>query len=283
MNTKASHRSLAILIVATNTFAQSKPTDAIPNKSGDHLFSPTPRELWRPLAADRPDSTESPITVDAGAFQLEASFAEIGLDREDGSTSTSLSIAPTNFKIGLTHNIDLQLLFNPWERIDQSGSNPRSGVGNFGIRAKFNLWGNDGGSTALALLPYVVFPTGDHETSGSAYQFGIVVPFAVELADGWSLGTQAQIVFVIEDGAKDTSSIAHTIVLGRTIAGPLAGYIEYIAEYTIQGKNEYQPTLSGGLTHALDPNTQLDLGLLVGLDNGDTQDLRLFAGITARF
>jgi len=32
------------------------------DKSGYHLFNPTPVELRRPLASDRPDGTESPIT-----------------------------------------------------------------------------------------------------------------------------------------------------------------------------------------------------------------------------
>ncbi|MEE9212565.1 MAG: hypothetical protein V3U29_07920, partial [Phycisphaeraceae bacterium] len=36
------------------------------DKNGYHLFNPTPRHLMRDLSADRPDVTESPITVDAG-------------------------------------------------------------------------------------------------------------------------------------------------------------------------------------------------------------------------
>ncbi len=44
-----------------------------PDKSQYSLFNPTPRELWRPLSADRPDFTESPYTVDASAVQLEMS------------------------------------------------------------------------------------------------------------------------------------------------------------------------------------------------------------------
>jgi hypothetical protein len=41
------------------------------DKSGYHLFRPTPRELMRELSTDRPDQTESAYTVDAGHVQLE--------------------------------------------------------------------------------------------------------------------------------------------------------------------------------------------------------------------
>ena len=47
-----------------------------PDKSKYTLFVPTPRDMWRPLSADRPDITESPVTVDAGAVQVEVSFFE---------------------------------------------------------------------------------------------------------------------------------------------------------------------------------------------------------------
>ena len=58
----------AVLVAAVPASAQDV------DKSQYNLFNPTPRDLWRPLSADRPDITESPITVDAAAVQLETSF-----------------------------------------------------------------------------------------------------------------------------------------------------------------------------------------------------------------
>lgn len=273
--------------------AQSQIQSALPDNSSNHLFNPTPRENWRPLAADRPDATESPITVDAGAFQIEASFAELGLDRENGDQTTSLSIAPINFKIGLTNRIDLQLLINPLEQIDAPNQRSETGMGDLGFRVKINLWGNDihradqppTGRTAFALIPYAIFPTGDNDVTDNAYQFGLITPFSIELNGGWSLGAQVEAAFTHDQDAstQTTVDLVHTLVLGRDIAGNLAGYLEYIGEYSFHGDAEYRPTASAGLTYTLDANTVLDAGLLVGLDNGDTQDLRLFTGITRRF
>ena len=60
------------------------------SKSAYTLFSPTPRDMMRELAADRPDTTESPFTVDAGHYQFELSFAEW---RKEGG-SEELAILP---------------------------------------------------------------------------------------------------------------------------------------------------------------------------------------------
>ncbi|MFN9973748.1 MAG: transporter, partial [Phycisphaerae bacterium] len=51
-------------------------TAAGSDKSAFHLFNPTPRELLREVDTDRPDTTESPHTVDAGHFQIEFSFVD---------------------------------------------------------------------------------------------------------------------------------------------------------------------------------------------------------------
>jgi hypothetical protein len=58
---------LAILmIVALSSIARAS------DKSRYTIFNPTPRDQMRGLNTDRPDVTESPVTVDAGHFQLDA-------------------------------------------------------------------------------------------------------------------------------------------------------------------------------------------------------------------
>ncbi|MEY2550330.1 MAG: hypothetical protein QOG12_474, partial [Verrucomicrobiota bacterium] len=80
------------------------------DKSGYTLFRPTPDALLRDLTTDRPDKTESPITVDAGHFQLEMDFATYTFDRTKHETTKAWAVAPTNFKVGVSNNVDLQLI-----------------------------------------------------------------------------------------------------------------------------------------------------------------------------
>lgn len=249
------------------------------DKSPYTLLNPTPKDLRRPLSADRPDATESPYTVDAGAVQVELSFVEHAWGGANGAEATS--VAPMNLKLGLTNSIDVQLLLNPYERLDD-GEGEQSGFGGLGLRAKFNLWGNDGGPSAGALLPYIVLPVGDRDVSPGEVEFGLVVPVSLELPGGWGLGVQGEIAGVEGDGGHDLL-LAHTAALGRDITDRLGGYGEYIGEVGFDGDDEYRPSVAAGLIYALSNDAQLDAGVVIGLDDPDTQDARLFIGLTLRY
>ncbi len=67
----------------------------------------------RELITDRPDLTESPYTVDAGHFQIEADIANYNYDRYksngQNTRSHAWNAAPFNIKAGLTNNTDISL------------------------------------------------------------------------------------------------------------------------------------------------------------------------------
>ncbi|MDX2244619.1 MAG: transporter [Leptolyngbyaceae cyanobacterium bins.302] len=93
-----------------DTQQPEQPKNSPPNKNQYNLFNPTPRELWRELTTDRPDRTESPYTVDAGAFQVETDLFVYTRDTNnpEGTRTESFDTFIPNFKIGLTNNIDFQ-------------------------------------------------------------------------------------------------------------------------------------------------------------------------------
>lgn len=72
------------------------------------MFHPTPEKLLRELTTDRPDKTESPYTVDAGHFQLGTDL--LSYTRDGDGELENFAIAPTNFKVGLLNNVDLQVI-----------------------------------------------------------------------------------------------------------------------------------------------------------------------------
>lgn len=270
------------LVLVIGTASGEEPGRAAPAVDRPYsLWNPKPRELRRDLSADRPDATESPFPVDPGAVQIELSVVEYAYEDEDGAATHAFSFAPINLKLGLTERADLQLLFNPYERVEMDGTGDADGVGSFGVRSKISLWGLEGGRSAGALLPYVVFPTGDRDVSASRVEWGVVLPVSFSLGGGWDLGAQAEIGFSHDGNGYDTT-VSHTAVVGHDIVGDLAGYLEYIGDANID-RGHYSPSVSAGLTYALDADTQLDLGVVVGLDNPRTEDLRVFAGVTLRF
>lgn len=283
----------AILLCSAAPALLSVPEPA-PDKSRYTLLNPTPRELWRDMSTDRPDTTESPFTVDAGAVQLEMSFIEFTRDSQDGERADTLAAAPLNLKIGLLNNTELHLLFNPFVYSDVSPGPTARGVGDFGLRLKINLWGNDDaadwGGTALAVMPFVIFPTADGSlrSAGAApdgVEGGIIFPFAMDLPGGLSLGLMAEFDFIREDDGGVTTNVVHSAVLSRDLIGALAGYIEYVGVAPLDPDSgaDYSASLSTGLTYALSADAQLDAGVVIGLTESDTDDLTLFAGLSLRF
>jgi hypothetical protein len=247
------------------------------DKSQYHLFNPTPRELMRELSTDRPDTTESPYTVDAGHVQVEMSFLEYARDR----SSDSVSVAPMNLKIGLTNSTDLQLVLQPYLHVDDGGGT-LDGFGDTQLRLKINLWGNDGGNTALAFMPFVQFPTGEDDLSSDEVEGGLIVPFSINLPNEFSLTTMLELD-VLEGG--DRVDLVHTIALGREIAGPLGGFVEYVGVLPLDandGEEDYLASAACGLTYGIGADVQLDAAVQFGLSD-EADDFTVLAGISFRF
>jgi hypothetical protein len=272
--------SIAALWIARPCTAQD---GAPPDKSVYHIGNPTPRARMRELTTDRPDTTESAFTLDAGHVQLEMSFAEFTRDRPShGGRTDHLVIAPLNVRLGLLNSTEVQLMFDPYIRERVNGGDDAGGVGDLTLRIKQNLWGNDGGATALAVMPFIGFPSGHHEVRRGALEGGLIVPFAAELPGEFSLGLMAELD-ILHDSAADehVAELVHTITVGRTLAGALGGYAEYVGVEPLSLAAPYRASASFGLTYGLSPDVQLDAGVVVGL-NEAAEDLTLFAGMAIR-
>lgn len=244
---------------------------ATSDKSRYHLFNPTPDRLLRDLSPDRPDATESPLTVDAGRFALEASLFDY---RRDGGIET-YTYGQLNFKAGLTHNTDLQAVIDLYSESDE-GSH---GFGDVTMRLKWNLYGNDEGDSALALMPFVKIPTGT-EPSNDEWEGGLIVPWGTSLTETIGLGLMAEFDCVFnEDSGDHEFEFLHTAVLGFEITDKAGAYLEYIG---IAGEENYQAYLAGGMNYAVNTDLILDFGVQGGL-NRDSEDFGFFTGFTKRF
>ncbi len=273
----------ALLAAATPAAGDEDRTHA---KRGYTLFRPTPRDLMRPLSTDRPDATESPYTVDAGHLQIEADVVAYLRDvaRDDGAHLRGWAFAITNFKLGLTNGIDAQLVVETYRREETEAAGSESAVDGFGdlvLRGKFNLWGNDEGRTAFALLPFVKFPTAEEGLGNDHVECGIALPLAVDLPHGFAFGTQIVVEALRNDAdtGYDTGLGAFATV-SHALVGDLSGFVEIAAAGPADA--EWEVTFDAGLTYGIGEDVQLDVGAFVGL-NRAAPDLVLFAGISWRF
>ena len=264
---------------------------APPDKSTYNLFNPTPRELMREMSTDRPDQTESPNTVDAGHFQMEMDLVKATFDHDTsggGDVRTEVwEVAPVNLKLGLLNNVDIQFVLDTYihSRVEDRAANTvdrASGFGDLQTRLKINLWGNDGGSTAFAMMPFVKWPLPESSLRNGKTEGGIIFPWAVELPAGWGLGGIVEFDFVSDGGGGGDTEYFNTIALSHDIYGNLGGYVEFAALVTPESGGEWQGQVDVGLTYAVNKDTQLDFGCNFGVTKA-APDFNPFIGLSWRF
>lgn len=284
-------RALIAFLSALTAVVASPAIARTSDASSYSLINPTPREALRELSTDRPDKTESPYSVDAGHLQIELDFANYTRDRDrsggDIRTET-IGVAPVNLKFGLTGSTDLQLLIDPYIRqivTDRStGARDRiAGVGDVTLRLKRNLWGNDGGATALALMPFVKLPTASNGIGNGAVEFGLIVPLAIGVSERIGIGLMTEVDIVEQlDGRGYAPTFINSATVALGLTDRLGLYTELFAERSAERGARWNVTGDVGLTYAISDNIQLDGGVNLGLTDA-ADDLNLFVGLSRRF
>lgn len=270
--------SLMILLAGSAAFAADKTDYSWAN--------PTPDELLRPMVTDRPDATESPTTVDAGRVQIEMSFAQHTRDHRHPDHSdlriSEWNVAPVNVRVGLTHDTELQIVVDNYLRIEERSASAAtrsraSGWGDVTLRLKRNFLGNEGGETAVGLMPFIKIPTNSGGVGNNRVEGGLIVPASVTVG-GREFGVMT-VLEIIHDGGGYTAAWLNTIATGAGFTETLAGFIELAS---VTGEGSHSLTFNAGLTLAVSGDLQLDAGVNVGLTRA-APDLATFIGISVRY
>jgi hypothetical protein len=235
------------------------------------LFNPVPKGELREFSIDRPDITESPITVDPGHFQFEGDLYKW----TDAGDLQLINLMSGLYKMGLTTNWDIHIgieAYNIYQ--DSDGKESDKGYGNTFIRLKRNLWGNDGtNKTALGMIPFVVLPTSPVDRD---VVFGVGFPFSCSISDNLGWGAQSQFDFLPTDDSYKLSYF-QTVVLGGQLVGPMDFYVEALALF-FEGSSVF--TANGGVIYNTSPNVKIDLATNIGLT--DESPSRVYLGLSFR-
>ena len=269
--------------------ATAQPADnPAPDESGYNLFNPVPGAAMRELNSDRPDETESPYTVDAGHYQLEMDFANYTYNQTGDTTTKAWDVGDFNLRIGLLNQTELNLIFDNYLNVrtedrTTSAATTQSGVGNFTTRLKINLWGDDDGKTAFALLPFVKFPTSTDNLGNDAVEGGMIFPLAVKLPHDFDMSLETAVSFMknVENGGYHEDFI-NSVSVDHPIIGKLSGYLEFFSDTSTESHAGWIGTVDTGFEFLLTENVQLDCGCNFGVTQA-ADEFNPFAGITVRF
>lgn len=250
----------------TGTTAQSAETD----RSQYHLLNPTPRDQMRPFSTDATTSTLTPYTVDAGHFQVEANIFDYFYDKEDATTSEGWIFGYSTLKVGLCDQSDLEVTFSSLyqdytvKNRDTGGKERFTGFGDVQLASKINLWGNNGGTTALAIYPLVNFPTGD---DSGGYYGGFRMIFSAQLPYQFRLGLKSG-PNLYKDAGSLHATFRNSISLEREIVHRLNGYLEFATSIDEQDSS-WWGFFNVGLAHQVTRDLQLHAGIYIDVNNAN--------------
>jgi hypothetical protein len=271
------------------------------DKSHYTLFNPTPADSLRVWRTDHAGVV--PFTIDAGHVEVDVTAVSYGQDDElvgffflSGSglveVREKLEIwryGFTRIKIGLLNNLDAEVMIEPYQTITGTLELPTfrpfrrtlSGFGDLSARVKLNVWGNDGGKTALSVSGNATFPTANARIGSGRYAAGPSVEFAAQLPGEFELRINSGAS--ISEDARDEiqSTFGNLISLSHAIVGPLEEYCAFnTAVFT--GGTVWVGEIRVGLNYRLCRNLEIYAGSSFGVTE-NAMDYQPFVGVAARF
>ena len=241
------------------------------DKSRYHLFRPTPAAEMREFVTDRPDRTESPISVDAGHLQLETDLISFTRSQDQ----ETLVINGMNLKVGLTNNSDLQIIVPTFLRRGDA-----SGVGNLTVRYKINLFGNDQGSSGLAVMPYFTFPTQSRVLGVARSEAGVILPYSFDAPAGFSFGGMFQYDKLRNDLDNGFhSQLIASWAISRNVVNDIEAYFEFFSQTEVG--SDWVATVDGGFIFPLNEALRSDVGANIGVTES-AEDFTGFLGLSLR-
>lgn len=233
------------------------------------------------LITDRPDQTESSISVPHKSFQIETGFAYFS-DKSDDLKLDEIVYNSTLLRYGIFKSLELRLAFafdklTVYDVPTDTLREEVKGFIPFEIGTKINMTKQNRWVPELALLFHIAIPktgTGDYITNDFAPLLVLSGSYTItdELAWGFNLGA-------IWPDLSSNADYRVTTVLGFTPFDKVGFFVEYYGTFIKENLDLHN--FDGGITWSVLPNLQLDASAGFGL-NETAIDYFISCGLSYR-
>jgi hypothetical protein len=229
-------------------------------------------EESQPLVTDRPDFTESALTVPRGRVQLES-----GATHEETRGGEVDTYGELLVRIGLARRLELRVAANSWLAERPATGSGTDGVEDPALGIKWEL-ARAGDRPSLlspqaSLILATTVPLGARAVSADEPLPSAVLALAWETSGPLGVGSNLGLATDIDGEGRYLTGLA-SVAVGRDLGGAWAGYLEYYA-FLPEGSRPYDDSVDAGLTYLVSDDFQLDVRVGTGL-GGDTD---VFAGL----
>ena len=221
-----------------------------------------------PMVTDRPDATESGITIAPGVFQLESgyTFAAVeGVSIHD--------LGEILLRVGVADMLELRFGVNSYQWVRAPNATAR-GLLDSSIGLKLRLVDSGGktglGNPQIAVLASTSLPTGSSLVSQDKLQPEMRLAVSWDLSERLALGTNVFYAYgndVIAD--ERFHQAGATLTLGVALADRWGAYGEYFGAYTVVRDGPREDYVNGGITFLVERDLQLDARVGYGLNGLD--------------
>jgi hypothetical protein len=212
------------------------------------------------LITDRPDQSESAVTVYRGVLQIETGFTYEKII-EDNIEIKNYSIAETLFRYGIIENIELR--FGAAYLITKI-ENSISGLGDFLAGTKINFLKEDLQPFDFGILAHALLPLGGSAFNSDKVEPEIIAAVSKSVSDNFS----ASINFGSSwDSLMDEAFLIYSSAIGFSVNEILSAFIEVYGNVF----STYKPVhnFDGGITYLLSEDFQLDASAGKGISGTD--------------
>ena len=223
-------------------------------------------QITDPLVTDRPDFTESAVTVRPGRVQLESGYT---FRREEGETTHA--IGEILARIGLVSRLELRLALNSYGFTDDASGN-QSGFEDFFVGAKIGIVDAAPGFNVLkpgvALLVGTSIPMGQEGFGGEGIWPELKLALEWDLSQRLSVASNLNAASIQVDGDR-FGQFSGSLAAGYAIAERWGAYLEYFGFASSETRGLDDSFLNGGLTLLANNDLQFDARVGIGLSDPD--------------
>jgi hypothetical protein len=232
----------------------------------------------RPLTSDAYDHVTDARTIGAGQFQLEGAMINYYFNSPTPRFYPSSEyVWDPRITVGLWTNVDL--FVHPSYEIrnyDYKSGTSEFGRVNTGIKA--NLWGNESGTTAFGVMPYLSIPTHGGNVLG-----GMDVALLVRLMHGFYVKFDSDF-YTIENG-NDTvyPAFGNSMSINKVLCSKAEAYCYLDSDVTTESSQPWGGYAGFGLKYNFTNNLQIFAGMGFGLNSSSSYDYNPRLGAIWRF
>ncbi len=228
-------------------------------------------DLYKPLVSDRPDFTESSVTVGRGVAQLEMGYT-FTQDEFGGVTTRTHTFPEALLRTGILAEW-LEL------RTEWSGAVERSDFGNVAntevgsedltVGVKIALTPQEAILPETAIILQMSLPTGAAAFTSHEVLPSVDYLYSWEIHDDWSVSASTELGLATDDVTSDIySQFSQSISLGHEWSKRIHSFCEwYVLAPVSADTNRPENYLDGGFSALISNDAQWDIRAGVGLNS----------------